>query len=367
MEQKIIFNADDVNITEIMAQIHAGLKSRGYDVEELKRLGKGLSLPKAPVLTENSGSRMAEIMTNVNLTNHVEYWWQIPPQRDFRGKLRVIANKVTRKLSYFYLKHTFDQQNIFNANVTLALTELSNRLTETENQVQALADENRRLKAEKEEYRFDYFGFENRFRGTDEEIRNRQKRYLPYFEVKKNVLDFGCGRGEFLELLKEHGISAKGVDIEAKNIECCKKRHVEAVTADGFGYLEALPDNSLDGFFSAQVIEHLSTEQLIRLIRLAYRKLKKGSVMLLETLNPECLKIFAESLYLDPSHLKPVHPLTLEFIAESEGFSKTEILYMTPTEGMSLCTDYSEENIRGARMAADLLFGDREYALAAIK
>lgn len=364
MEQKIIFNADDVNITEIMAQIHANLKERGYDVEEMKRLGNGISLPKAPALTENSSARMTEIMTNVNLTNHVEYWWQIPPQRDFKGKLRVLANKITRKFNYFYLKHTFDQQNIYNANVTLALTELSNRLTETERRVQELTEENRRLKEEKEQYRFDYFRFEERFRGSDEEIKNRQKRYLTYFEGKKNVLDFGCGRGEFLELLKENNISAKGVDMEHRNIECCKKRGVEADLADGFDYLEAVPDNSLDGFFSAQVIEHLTEQQLVRLVRLAYRKLKKGSAMILETLNPQCLKIFAESLYLDPSHQKPVHPLTVEFIAQTEGFSKTEILYMTPTEGMTVTFP---DNSDGAKMASDLLFGDREYALAAIK
>lgn len=365
MEQKIIFNADDVDISAIMAQIHERLKARGYDVEEMKRLGRGISLPKA--FTENSSARMTEIMTNVNLTNRVEYWWMIPPQRNFSGKLRVLANKIVRKLSYFYLKHTFDQQNIYNANVTLALTELSNRLAEAERAVSALCEENRRLKEEKEEFSLDYFGFENRFRGSGEEIRARQERYLRYFEGKKNVLDFGCGRGEFLALLKEHGVSAIGVDKEEKNIACCEKLGAEAFSADGFEYLEKLPDGSLDGFFSAQVIEHLTEQQLIRLVRLAFRKLKKGSAMVLETLNPECLKIFAESLYLDMSHMKPVHPLTLEFIAESEGFSKTEILYMTPTEGMSLYGGYSEENINGAKMASDLLFGDREYALAAIK
>lgn len=54
----------------------------------------------------------------------------------------------------------------------------------------------------------DYFDFENYFRGSKDAIKENQKQYVPYFEGKKNVLDLGCGRGEFLELLKEHDIDA---------------------------------------------------------------------------------------------------------------------------------------------------------------
>ena len=104
---------------------------------------------------------------------------------------------------------------------------------------------------------FDYAGFEERFRGSEEEIKERQRIYVPYFEGRNDVLDIGCGRGEFLELMRESGIQARGVDLDLDMILLCRDKGLDVSVDDAFAYLGALPDDSLGGIFAAQVIEHL--------------------------------------------------------------------------------------------------------------
>ncbi len=358
MPDRIIFDADNVDIEKIMEQIHERVKERGYDEAELARLSAELVIPEAP----SKSAPLSEYSANVTNAANVQYWWVMPkgnPVKDF-------IKKVTRKLGYFYLKHTFDQQNIFNANTAAAIAQLTDA-------VDSLREENSALRKELEIAtgmacdKFDYFEFENKFRGSSEDIINRQKKYLPYFSGKQNVLDIGCGRGEFLRLLKSQGISAHGVDISSENIREC--RDLDVTCADGIDYLEKLPDNSVGGIFCAQVIEHISTNQLIRLLSLAHKKLADDAVIILETLNPQCLMIYAESMYMDPSHTKPVHPLTVKFMAEHEGFSDTELIYSTPTDAKFLLDDTDESGnvIPSSKEVNSLLFGNREYALVCRK
>ena len=118
----------------------------------------------------------------------------------------------------------------------------------------------------------DYFDFENYFRGSKDAIKENQKQYVPYFEGKKNVLDLGCGRGEFLELLKEHDIDATGVDFYEEYTDYCKGNGLKAVHGDAVEYLRQC--DRCGGIFAGQLAEHLSTEQLVQLCELAYEKLE---------------------------------------------------------------------------------------------
>lgn len=466
-EPKIIFNLEDVNITEIMEQIHGNMRARGYDMEELKRLSGGLRVPRAA--SPSAPGSMSASAASAGGVAHVQYWWPIPPQKGIKGRLRVLMNKVMRKLTFFYLKHTFDQQNQFNgaasgalADMAAAVDTLTAENQELRSRVSILQDDNlsfqnalqrakmemeaaaeraeSQLKAVEEVYAarqnaldtihtamtarlgriehelaqrrgesapslpedpgekllpvlaekkeppesggassypkilpeapaFDYYLFESKHRGETGEIRKRQERYLPYFEGQDNVLDLGCGRGEFLQLLGEKGISALGVDLQPENIQACARAGVRAELRDGIAYLKQCEDESLGGIFSAQVIEHLEPEQLSLLVHLAYQKLRPGAAMVLETLDPRCLMIFAECFYLDPSHSKPVHPLTLQFMAECEGFSSLELLSLSPSDP-SLRFPHLADHPEADRSIDEinrLLFGGREYALAARK
>ena len=124
---------------------------------------------------------------------------------------------------------------------------------------------------------YTYVGFENRFRGSEAEIRGRQVDYAPLFDGASNILDVGCGRGEFLDVLRERGITARGLDLNGEMVEVCRSHGLEAEVGDALAYLRGLPDASLGGMFAAQVIEHLDPQYLIRLLAVAFQKLRPGS------------------------------------------------------------------------------------------
>lgn len=208
---------------------------------------------------------------------------------------------------------------------------------------------------------FDYARFADRFRGSEEYVQTGQRVYLPYFAGRRNVLDIGCGRGEFLELMRDAGVGARGIDLSAESVALCRKKGLEAEAADLFSYLAGQQEESLDGIFCCQVVEHLAPERIPELIRLAAARLAPGGVMAVETPNPECLAIFATHFYLDPTHTRPVpHPL-LVFYMEEFGLGRIEVRKLSPAvESMpslaSLPADFREA-----------FFGGLDYAVIGTK
>ena len=134
---------------------------------------------------------------------------------------------------------------------------------------------------------FDYLGFVERFYGSEEEVRGRRRIYAECFRGQEHVLDIGSGRGEFLELLEQAGIRAKGVDIDLDMILLCKEKGLDVTETDALAYLEGLPDESLGGVFSAKVIEQFEPSQIPRVVKLCYMKLRPRGVLVLETANPK--------------------------------------------------------------------------------
>lgn len=177
---------------------------------------------------------------------------------------------------------------------------------------------------------FKYLGFEDRFRGSEREIRARLADYVPYFTGAADVLDVGCGRGEFLDLLKGAGVTARGLDLNPEMVEVCRARGLDAAGGDALGGLRGLPDQSLGGLIAVQVIEHLDPAYLSEFLQVAYYKLRPGSRMVLETINPACWVAFFESYIRDLSHVRPIHPETLQYMLHASGFNPVEIVYRAP-------------------------------------
>ncbi len=177
---------------------------------------------------------------------------------------------------------------------------------------------------------FDYPHFEERFRGREEDIRRRQQFYLPILKGHEPVLDLACGRGEMLELLRAQGIAAHGVDLDGDMVERCRDKDLAVEHTDALAYLEAQADGSLGAVFSAQFVEHLPCPAYARLIELAYAKLRSGGLLVLETQNPECLAIYSQTFFLDPTHVKPVPAAQLQFLLTEAGFGNVEVHYLSP-------------------------------------
>jgi 2-polyprenyl-3-methyl-5-hydroxy-6-metoxy-1,4-benzoquinol methylase len=178
---------------------------------------------------------------------------------------------------------------------------------------------------------FDYVGFEYQFRGPRSRIQDILRFYVPYFRDRTVVLDLGCGRGEFLDVLGEVGGIATGVENHAGQAAECRRRGHQVIEADLFEHVNSLPDASIDGFFAGHVIEHLPFSVLVQLYHRAYRKLKPGGVFIAETVNPHCTAAF-KFFYLDPTHVAPLFPEVMNFVAESSGFARTEILFPIPCD-----------------------------------
>lgn len=191
---------------------------------------------------------------------------------------------------------------------------------------------------------FDYVGFEQKFRGPSSVIRQKLKFYVPYFLGRDAIVDIGCGRGEFLELLHEANISAVGVESHPGQAAEARHKGLKVLEADLFDYLLSLPDEAVDGIFSAQVVEHLAFSKLNTLFKVSYRKLKARGVMIAETVNPHCAAAF-KFFYLDPTHFTPLYPEVLQFLAESAGFEKVEVVYPaaegSPSHFYHECGEYA--------------------------
>ncbi|MEO6223007.1 MAG: class I SAM-dependent methyltransferase [Vicinamibacterales bacterium] len=177
---------------------------------------------------------------------------------------------------------------------------------------------------------FKYVGFEDRFRGSQQEIRDRLTDYLPVFSGASEVLDVGCGRGELLDLFRGAGIGARGIDPNQSMVQECRERGLRADCDDAVNYLQGLPDASLDGMIAIQVVEHLEPAYLTRLIDLAFHKLKPNAPLVLETLNPACWVAFFESYLRDITHSWPLHPDTLQYLVQASGFSTVKVQYRAP-------------------------------------
>lgn len=183
-----------------------------------------------------------------------------------------------------------------------------------------------------------YAGFENRFRGREQDVKTHQAEYLKHFEQAqgRRIIDLGCGRGEFLELLAEKGLAAEGIDLNSEMVEICRDKGLRCHKGDLLEKLAEYEDSSLGGIFCSQVAEHLSPPYLKRLVELSFFKLGPSSRLVLETVNPTSVFSLVQIYFLDISHQTPVHPQALKFLLESSGFEHVEIQYSAPLENERL-------------------------------
>ncbi|MEQ9623716.1 class I SAM-dependent methyltransferase [Coleofasciculus chthonoplastes] len=186
-----------------------------------------------------------------------------------------------------------------------------------------------------------YVAFEDQFRGSREEVRDKLKVYLPLIENAKigtpesPILDVGCGRGEWLELLRESGYSGRGIDINRVMLEQCNTIGLEVIEADAIAYLQHLPDSSLGAVTGFHIIEHLPFTVLMKLFDETMRVLQPGGLIIFETPNPRNLLVGSGDFYRDPTHVNPIHPDTIAYIALLKGFINAESYFFTEQDNES--------------------------------
>jgi SAM-dependent methyltransferase len=296
-----------------------------------------------------------------------------PPQGGRAGRF---AKRALRKLMRWYVEPLAQQQRSFNDAALKLIDGLSaqvDRLVAERQAAERLAGEleERLLRLERRGPGAvpstvaaqpaaaavpDYFAFEGRMRGPTEVVRERQRPYVDDFRGFAPVLDLGCGRGELLQLLREAGIEARGVDADADMVAYARGEGLEVEQADAVAHLGSLEDGSLGGVFAAQVLEHLPPPVLMRLVELAHAKLRPGGLLVAETINP-LSPLALRNYFSDLTHAQPLVPETLALLVRQAGFGLVETRFLNEPERP---TDASGP-------VADILFAPLDYAILARK
>ena len=179
---------------------------------------------------------------------------------------------------------------------------------------------------------FKYVGFEQAFRGTEADIAARLEGYCDRFAGASDVLDIGCGRGEFLGMLRDRGVKARGLDANREMVAICRDRDLDVAEGDAVSYLESLADASLGGIIATQVVEHFTSDYLLRFLDVAYHKLRVDSTIILETLNVDSWSAFFGPYLRDITHERPIPPDTLRFLLDASGFQRLELQFSSPAD-----------------------------------
>jgi SAM-dependent methyltransferase len=218
---------------------------------------------------------------------------------------------------------------------------------------------------------FGWDEFERAFRGSEESVRDRYRDLAARFEGCAPVLDVGFGRGEFLDLLREVGVEASGIEVDTDLVYTAAQRGLDVRTGDAASYLASLRDAALGGLCALQVVEHLSPQAYIDFARAAARVVRPGGLVVIDSPNPSSFYVYAHAFYLDPTHTRPVHPLFLMFLFDRAGFEKVELEWRSPPPDAALLEPVPgdddlaravNENI--ARLNA-VLYGPQDFAIIA--
>ena len=249
-----------------------------------------------------------------------------------------------------------------NRRISILIEEARKRLPAPLDQTQILAIANER------NHTLDalYVSFEDRFRGTRADIRERFRIYLPFIEEQKTgtertpVLDLGCGRGEWLKLLAEHKLAARGIDNNRVLLAECREAGLNVEEADLLEYLKKQPDETFGSVTGFHIVEHLPFDILTRVFDETVRVLKPGGIAIFETPNPENVLVGSHNFYLDFTHRNPLPSLTMQFVLEAQGLCDVRIMNLHPyPESLRLQDDGSEITARFNQY----FYGPQDYAV----
>lgn len=265
-----------------------------------------------------------------------------------------LAKRAVRRSLRWYLKPIMEQQSRFNHAILDLVERLGMQEEKLALEIEDIGEDLARVEGKLDVLRSDmlavagaaqggeelgavrstlrYRDFEDRHRGPVADVREMLRVYLPHFENRNNVLDIGCGRGEFLSVLRDAGVAAYGVDSDEGMASAGRAEGLNVVLEDAFDHLRGLEPGAVDGIFCSQVAEHLATPKLLVLLELCLAKLAPGGVIVMETPNPESLSILSRFFYTDLTHIRPIHPDALRWAMEAVGFEGVHVQRVQPVE-----------------------------------
>ncbi|MBA7468436.1 hypothetical protein ES707_03686 [subsurface metagenome] len=298
-------------------------------------------------------------------------------------KLRFAETKTQFDTRIIELKIKQEQQDIEIFKLNNMINYLKNSLTQLEQRINSISEDTgkgvekasrRKLQNLTDELNQNldslYVFLEDNLRGSRQEIKKRLQVYLPIIKKAKAgseelpILDIGSGRGEWLELLKENNLNARGLDLNQVMVRMCRERGLNVIKSEALSFLKSLPDCSLGAVTGFHLIEHYGFEFLVKLLGEILRVLKPGGIVIFETPNPGNVLVGSCNFYLDPTHNKPLPSSLIRLVLESRGFSKVQITPLNPyKDDFKIKNDGSEISKR----FNDYFYGPQDYSVVGYK
>lgn len=311
-----------------------------------------IGAPPGPTRTQETAT-IADAFDDAELLRHIDGLWKLrdcKQRSEGRSHRRILgtpvraAKRAFRLLFQPFINEALDGQARFNDDVVASAEELrrgihglSLQLDEARRERATLANDVAALRAALSEAAaepdLDYARFHAET-SPEELTRELYRPYVARFRGCERVADLGCGRGTFLNLLREEGIRGYGVERDRDLAAHCREAGLDVREEEIVAHLERLPSGGLDGAFLGHVVEHLDLKSLLRLLRLLRGRLRQGGVLVFETPNTENLVVLGSSYFRDPTHRMPRHPDTYLFLVKSLGFVDVELFHglATPPE-----------------------------------
>jgi O-antigen chain-terminating methyltransferase len=350
----------DAILDEVRERIRRKRESGVYGPEVDAALR--LPLPGGrPLFVEELGDPLPAL--RAALDERVEY--DPRSRRPVVGPFVTLARRAVMGLVRWWLAAVGERQERIERLVFRTLIDLHERPNP------GFDDRLRRLETEWSRFRRDLVAadlnsvyFQARFGGDEPVIRAQAERSLDLFRGRTRVLDLGSGRGTFLQLMRDNGIGAYGVDVDERMVSEARSRGLEAFAGDALAHLRALEDAAIDGLYARHLAEHVLPGELVAILRECRRVLMPGSPVVFVTPNPRTLTVGAHTFWMDPSHLRPIPPELFRFYLEVEGYEGVELATFEPSEGRRLDENVGEGAMReNVRYLNEVLFGDRDYAV----
>ena len=358
--------------------------------------------------------QLQETLEEARESSYFDGYWMLTSSGGFFGRVRLFFKKVIRKLLKvflgWYLFPIYQRQSHCNGKLVNAVALERDLLAQLSQRVDALEQQNRELnntleqqnrelnntlaekegrlaQAETQLYKMQelpsddddfYHSFEEKFRGSRDEIKARLQIYVPVVQEQlpdwsaRRFVDLGSGRGEWLDILRDNGATDYvGIDLNQRQNAICESFGHPTICGDCLKYLEEQQDKSVDLVSGFQLIEHLTSSDFVKLLQECYRVLKPGGAILFETPNPNNLVVAANTFYFDLSHKRPLHPDLAVFIAEWCGYKGAVAINANAhPRWVSIVEETERTNPELLYQFNDIkwqLYGPQDYALFAIK